>query len=72
MPRRRSTTLDLALRECRLFICGSGIGGVRAIHLIGDRPMCCGPLSGRSYRSCDGKGPAESRRDPLDLRRAKM
>jgi DNA-binding NtrC family response regulator len=32
----RSTTLDLALRECHLFICGSGIGGVRAIDLIGD------------------------------------
>jgi DNA-binding response OmpR family regulator len=32
----RSATLDLALRECHLFICGSGIGGVRAIDLIGD------------------------------------
>jgi hypothetical protein len=31
-----SAALDLALRHCHLFICGSGIGGVSAIDLIGD------------------------------------
>jgi DNA-binding NtrC family response regulator len=32
----RSAALDLAFRECHLFICGTGIGGLRAIGLTED------------------------------------
>ena len=28
--------VDLALRDCHLFICGAGTGGMHAVHLISD------------------------------------
>ena len=30
----RAVAFDLALDDCHLFICGSGIGGMRAVNLI--------------------------------------
>src|SRR5918993_1218671 len=32
----QAATFDLALDDCHLFVCGSSIGGMRAVRLIGN------------------------------------
>ena len=75
--------IDLALRDCHLFICGAGTAGMHAVHLVSelrdnmpDLPVLC--LATRS-RDCPFSGvawlasgklhsPGEARRMPQCLR----
>jgi len=58
--------VDLALRDCHLFICGAGTGGMHAVHLISDLrdnmpdlPVLCLATALRSTRRLEGLLPAE-------------
>lgn len=70
----RSVAFDLALRDCHLFICGSGIGGMRAVNLIADLrdnapdlPVLCVAAALRWTRRLEGRLPADVTilREPL-------
>jgi DNA-binding response OmpR family regulator len=57
--------VDLALRECQLFICGAGTGGMHAVHLINelrdnmpDMPVLCLATTLRWTRRLEGLLPA--------------
>lgn len=61
-----SLTLDAALEGCHLFICGSGIGGMRAVNLIGDIrdnvpgvPIVCIAAALRWSRRLEGRLPGD-------------
>ncbi|HJR49478.1 MAG TPA: response regulator [Gemmatimonadales bacterium] len=58
--------VDLALRDCHLFICGAGTGGMHAVHLISDLrdnmpdlPVLCLATALRWTRRLEGLLPAE-------------
>lgn len=58
--------VDLALRDCHLFICGAGTGGMHAVHLISDLrdnmpdlPILCLATALRWTRRLEGLLPAE-------------
>ena len=70
----RSAAFDLALDDCHLFICGSGIGGMRAVNLIADLrdnapdlPILCVAAALRWTRRLEGMLPADVAilREPL-------
>lgn len=70
----RSAAFDLALDDCHLFICGSGIGGMRAVTLIADLrdnapdlPILCVAAALRWTRRLEGMLPADVAilREPL-------
>jgi DNA-binding response OmpR family regulator len=57
--------VDLALRDCHLFICGAGTGGMHAVHLISelrdnlpDLPVLCLATTLRWTRRLEGLLPA--------------
>jgi DNA-binding response OmpR family regulator len=57
--------VDLALRDCHLFICGAGTGGMHAVHLISelrdnmpDVPVLCLATALRWTRRLEGRLPA--------------
>ena len=58
--------VDLALRNCHLFICGAGTGGMHAVHLIAelrdkmpDLPVLCLANALRWTRRLEGLLPAD-------------
>jgi len=58
--------VDLALRDCHLFICGPGTGGMHAVHLISDlrdnlpdMPVLCLATALRWTRRLEGLLPAD-------------
>ena len=58
--------MDLALRDCHLFICGSGTGGMHAVHLISElrdnfpaMPVLCVAAALRWTRRLEGLLPAD-------------
>ena len=70
----RAVAFDLALDDCHLFICGSGIGGRRAVELITDLrdnapdlPILCVAAALRWTRRLEGMLPADVTmlREPL-------
>jgi DNA-binding response OmpR family regulator len=70
----RSESFDVALRACHLFICGSGIGGMRAVNLIAELrdnapklPILCVAAPLRWTRRLEGRLPADVTilREPL-------
>jgi DNA-binding response OmpR family regulator len=70
----RAVAFDLALDDCHLFICGSGIGGMRAVNLIADLranapdlPILCVAAALRWTRRLEGMLPADVTmlREPL-------
>jgi DNA-binding NtrC family response regulator len=70
----RAVALDLALDDCHLFICGSGIGGMRAVNLIADLrdnapdlPILCVTMALRWTRRLEAMLPADVTmlREPL-------
>jgi DNA-binding response OmpR family regulator len=70
----QSATVDAALSGCHLFICGSGIGGMRAVTLLTeirdnapDLPILCVAASLRWTRRLEGRLPPDVTilRDPL-------
>ena len=69
-----SAAFDLALDDCHLFICGSGIGGMRAVNLVADIrvnvpgvPVICVAAPLRWTRRLEGMLPADviMLREPL-------
>jgi DNA-binding response OmpR family regulator len=57
----RFATMDLALRDCHLFICGAGTGGMHAVHLMTelrdnkpDMPVLCLAMALRWTRRLEG------------------
>jgi len=58
--------VDLALRDCHLFICGAGTGGMHAVHLISDLrdnmpdlPVLCLATALRWSRRLEGLLPTD-------------
>jgi DNA-binding response OmpR family regulator len=58
--------IDLALRDCHLFICGPGTGGMHAVHLLSelrdnmpDVPVLCLATALRWTRRLEGLLPAD-------------
>ena len=58
--------VDLALRDCHLFICGAGTGGMHAVHLISDLrdnmpdlPVLCLATALRWTRRLEGLLPTD-------------
>lgn len=69
-----SASFDLALSACHLFICGSGIGGMRAVNLIAELrdnapelPILCVAARLRWTSRLEGRLPADVTilREPL-------
>jgi DNA-binding response OmpR family regulator len=69
-----SASFDVALGACHLFICGSGIGGMRAVNLIAELrdnapelPILCVAAPLRWTRRLEGRLPADVTilREPL-------
>lgn len=61
-----SAAVDRALGECHLFICGSAIGGMRAVNLIGEvrdnapaLPVLCVAAALRWTHRLEGRLPAD-------------
>lgn len=61
-----SAAFDLALEDCHLFICGGGIGGMRAVNLIADLranapdlPILCLAVALRWTRRLEGRLPGD-------------
>jgi DNA-binding NtrC family response regulator len=72
----RAVAFDLALDDCHLFICGSGIGGMRAVNLIAnlrdnapDLPILCVAAALRWTRRLEGMLPDDVTllREPLTV-----